>query len=164
MQRAIVIGCSGSGKSTFSRKLSALTGLPLFYLDMIWHKPDRTTVTKEQFDRELDKILVKDRWIMDGNYGRTLERRIQACDTVFLFDLPLEDCLAGVEARIGKPRVDMPWVEQEFDEDFRQWIMGFPEKELPYIYEVIRKYQDTKEVHIFHSRDEADAYLSQLSE
>ena len=88
MKKIIVIGCPGSGKSTFARKLRDITGLPLYYLDMIWHKPDKTTVTREEFDTELEKILEKDSFIIDGNYGRTLEKRFLCCDTVFLFDLP----------------------------------------------------------------------------
>ena len=50
MEKAIVIGCPGSGKSTFARRLSKATGLPLFYLDMLYHKPDKTTYSKEAFD------------------------------------------------------------------------------------------------------------------
>lgn len=65
-----------------------------------------------------------------GNYGRTLEMRIQACETIFLLDFPVEECLAGAESRIGKQRVDMPWIETEFDDEFRQWIIDFPKNEL----------------------------------
>ena len=71
MKRAIVIGCPGAGKSTFARKLKDKTGLPLYYLDRIFHKPDRTTVPREEFDQKLQTILQTDRWIIDGNYQRT---------------------------------------------------------------------------------------------
>ncbi len=60
MNRAIIIGCSGAGKSTFARKLRDLTGLPLFYFDTVWHRADKTTVAKEEFDAELEKLLQKD--------------------------------------------------------------------------------------------------------
>ena len=104
-QKAIIIGCPGAGKSTFARILSDKTHLPLYYLDMLWHKPDRTTVDRITFDKKLKKITLKDKWIIDGNYGRTLEMRIQACETIFLLDFPVEECLAGAESRIGKQRV-----------------------------------------------------------
>ena len=104
-QKAIVIGCPGAGKSTFARILSDKTNLPLYYLDMLWHKPDRTTVDRKVFDEKLKEIVSKDQWIIDGNYGRTLEMRIQACETVFLLDFPIDECLAGAESRIGKQRV-----------------------------------------------------------
>ena len=109
MERAIVIGSPGAGKSTFARRLRDASRIPLYYLDMIWHLPDRTNVSREEFDMQLQEILAKDRWIIDGNYLRTMEARIAACDTIFLLDYPVELCLEGVEERIGKPRTDMPW-------------------------------------------------------
>ena len=119
MHRVLVIGCSGSGKSVFARRLAAITCLPLYYLDMIWHRADRTTISRAEFDQKLAGILARNRWIIDGNFQRTLAKRLERCDTVFLFDLSVEDCLAGVEARIGHTRPDMPWIETEFDPDFR---------------------------------------------
>ena len=83
MEKVIVIGCPGAGKSTFARRLREKTGLPLYYLDMLWHKPDRTNVSAEEFDVCLQKILEQENWIVDGNYLRTLEMRLQACDSVF---------------------------------------------------------------------------------
>ena len=130
-QKAIVIGCPGAGKSTFARKLRDKTHLPLYYLDMLWHKPDRTTADKNQFDENLREIISKSEWIIDGNYSRTLEMRMQACDIIFLLDFPVEECLSGAESRIGKKHADMPWIETEFDEEFRQWIIDFPKNELP---------------------------------
>lgn len=82
MLRVLVIGCPGAGKSMFARALREKTGLPLYYLDTIWHKSDRTTVSEQEFDEKLGEILREDRWILDGNYLRTLPRRLQACDTV----------------------------------------------------------------------------------
>lgn len=160
MLKVIVIGCPGAGKSTFARKLSDKTGLPLHYLDMLWHKPDRTNISREAFDTQLSKIIQTDTWIIDGNYQRTLEARLKECDTVFLLDLPLEACLLGAESRIGKKREDLPWIETEFDEEFRQWIIDFPKTQLPEIYELLRKYKNNKNMIIFRSRKEADDYLN----
>lgn len=162
MQKVIVIGCPGSGKSTFARHLSRRTGLPIFYLDRIWHKADKTTVSREEFDARLDEILKLDAWIIDGNYNRTLEKRLQACDTVFLYDLPVEECLAGVKARLGKPREDMPWVEEVFDEEFADWITQFPKGSLPLIKELLATYGREKDVYTFETRTEADAFLAGL--
>ena len=151
MEKVIVIGCPGAGKSVFSRKLRDRTGLPLYYLDMLWHKPDKTNVSSEQFDAGLKEIMEKGRWIIDGNYLRTMERRIQMCDTVFLLDYPLEICLEGAKSRIGKEREDLPWKETVFDEEFRQWILDFSRDQLPVIYELLKKYKE-KKIIVFRTR------------
>lgn len=158
-QKVIVIGSPGAGKSTFARKLRDLTGLPLFYLDMLWHKPDRTNVSREEFDEKLQEILMQEQWIIDGNYQRTLEMRLKACDTVFFLDFPLDVCLAGAQARIGKAREEMPWIENEFDEEFRQDILEFPKVKLPKIYEMLERYRENKKIVIFKSREEVDAFI-----
>ena len=161
-QKAIIIGCPGAGKSTFARILSDKTHLPLYYLDMLWHKPDRTTVDRYIFDRKLKEIVLKDKWIIDGNYGRTLEMRIQACEAIFLLDFSVEECLAGAESRIGKQRVDMPWIETEFDGEFRQWIIDFPKNELPIVYKLLDRYKSEKIIYIFHSRADIDDYFLKI--
>lgn len=157
------MGCPGSGKSTFARQLRDITGLPLHYLDMIWHLPDRTTVPEEVFDRRLLELAAGERWIIDGNYRRTIELRLRACDAVFLFDLPAEDCLAGAMARVGRRREDMPWVEEALDDEFRQWILDFPQDQLPVIYEHLSRYGEGREITVFRSRREAETYLDVLA-
>jgi len=161
VNKIIVIGCPGAGKSTFSRKLRDKLSLPLHYLDMLWHKPDKTNYTREEFDEKLSLILKTDKWIIDGNYNRTLEMRLSACDTVFLLDFPTEVCLQGVESRIGIKREEMPWVEEEFDSEFKEWIINFANDKLPYIYELLEKYND-KNIIIFKSREDSNRYLSEL--
>ena len=162
MNKAIVIGCPGSGKTTFAEKLQKCTGLPLYYLDAIWHKPDKTHIPREEFDQRITEIFSEEKWIIDGNYKRTIEMRIKECDTAFLFDLPTEVCLRGVTERIGKERYDLPWLETELDPEFKQFIEDFPKDTLPYIYELIEKYKDEKRVIIFKAREEADGFIEKL--
>lgn len=161
MNKVIIIGCPGSGKTTFAEKLQKCTGLPLYYLDAIWHKPDKTHIPREEFDQRITEIFSEEKWIIDGNYKRTIEMRIKECDTVFLFDLPTEVCLQGVTDRVGKERYDLPWLETQVDPEFRQFIEDFPKDTLPYIYELLQKYSE-KDIHIFKSRTEADEYLKTL--
>lgn len=163
MNKVIVIGCPGSGKSTFSRKLSEIVDLPIFYLDMIWHKPDKTSVTREEFDNKLDEIMNKEKWIIDGNYNRTLERRLIKADTVFHLDFPLDICLEGAKTRIGQTRVDLPWIETEFDEEFEQYIKDFEKDQLPVIKDLLDKHKDDKNIIVFKNREEMNNYLASYS-
>ena len=158
--KIIVIGSPGSGKSTFARKLRDKTHLPLYYLDMIFHNPDRTTVSREKFDQRLSEILETDEWIIDGNYLRTLPPRFEKCTEVFLFDLPVEQCLEGAASRIGQVREDLPWIENEFDPEFRQYILDFQKDQMPVINELMEQYGDLRRITVFHSREEADNWLN----
>ena len=163
MRRVLVVGCPGTGKSTFSRRLRDVTGLPLHHLDLLWHKPDMTTVTTDEFDARLRGILEGDAWIIDSNYMRTLEWRLERCDTVYFLDVPTETCLAGVEARIGVRREDLPWVEREFDGEFRRYIIDFPRDCRP---QLVHMLDDAARrgvrVCTLRSRDEFEAALADV--
>ena len=82
-----------------------------------------------------------------------------ACDTVFLLDYGVEVCLEGAAARVGQPHSDLPWVEETLDPEFRQWIEDFAATQLPRIYELLEQYRDRREIIIFHSREDAEAWL-----
>ena len=161
MKKIIVIGCSGSGKTTFAEKLRDKIGIELFYLDAIWHRPDRTHISREEYDARLSEILALDSWIIDGNYSRTIETRMAACDTVLLFDLPVDVCLEGAISRLGKARYDMPWIDTELDPKLKRDIEEFPSKNLPAIYALLDKYSD-KNITVFKSREEADEFLANI--
>ena len=87
MQRILIIGCGGSGKSTLARELGSRTGLPVMHLDQIWWKPGSWEhLSQEEFDEQLETLLNQPQWIMDGNFDRTLEKRLEKCDTVLYLD------------------------------------------------------------------------------
>lgn len=159
MQKVMVIGCPGSGKSTFSRALSQITGLPLTHLDMLYWNADKTTVERSVFIERLSEVLQKDAWIIDGNYSSTMELRMQECDTVFFLDYPADICLQGVKDRQGKPRSDMPWVETEEDTEFLEYIQNFYKENRPQVLELLQKYSH-KTIYVFQNRTEADVFLS----
>lgn len=162
MKKIIVIGCPGSGKSYFSKKLKDILNYPIYHLDLIWNKPDKTTISREEFDSILNKIFLEDTWIMDGNYQRTLEMRINACDTIILLDFDLEVSLEGATSRVGQQRDDMPWKEEALSEEFKNKILSFREEKLPEIYKLLDKYKDEKEIIIFKNREESNNYLDGL--
>ena len=163
MKKVIVIGCPGSGKSTFSRGLAAVTGLPLFYLDQMYWNADKSTVEKSVFRERLALAMSGDAWIIDGNYGSTMEMRMEACDTVFFLDLPAEICLEGIRSRRGKPRADMPWFEKEGEEDeeFLKFIRAYNQDSRPRVLELLAQ-NSHKKIFTFHSRAEADSFLASL--
>ena len=159
MKKIIVIGCPGSGKSTVSRALHNKTGIPLYHLDMMYWNADKTTVEKSVFLERLSAVLEKDEWIIDGNYGSTMELRMATCDTVIFLDYPLDVCLDGIRERRGKPRSDMPWIETEEDAEFIEFIKNYNEQQKPKVLELLKKYSD-KNIVIFKSREQADAFLN----
>lgn len=164
MKRIMVIGCPGSGKSTFSRSLHSRTGIPLFYLDMMYWDADRTTVEKSVFIERLTDVIQRDEWIIDGNYGSTMEFRMKACDTVVFLDYPLAVCLDGVRQRRGKERPDMPWIENEDEEDaeFIEFIKSYEAQSRPKVMELLDRYTD-RNIFVVKSRDEADELLDRLA-
>ena len=163
MKKVIVIGCPGSGKSTFSKALHDATGIPLYHLDMMYWNADRTIVDKAVFKERLADALQQETWIIDGNYGSTMEMRLQACDTVIFLDYSLEVCMEGVRSRRGKARTDMPWVEPEDEEDaeFIAFIKSYNSESRPKVLELLEKYKD-KDVVIFRNRGEAEKFLERL--
>lgn len=164
MKRIIVIGCPVSGKSTFSKALHSITKIPLYHLDMMNWNADRTTVPKEIFIKRLQYTIQNELWIIDGNYGSTIELRLQACDTVFFLDYTVDVCLRGIESRRGKKRNDMPWVEptDEEDEEFIQFIENYNVASRPKVINLLNKYS-SKNTFIFTQRQQADEFLHALS-
>ena len=127
MQRIMIIGSGGSGKSTLARKLGEKTGLPVVHLDKLFWKPGWESVSQEEFDILHRQELAKERWILDGNFDRTMPERLARCDTVVYLDFSRVTCLLGVAKRIlttyGTVRPDMgEGCPERFDWEFLQWV------------------------------------------
>ena len=161
--RIIILGCPGSGKSTLSKQLHELLELPLFHLDNIWWKKDRTHISREEFDEELGKIVQGDRWIIDGDYSRTYKTRFRYCDTVIFLDYDEDECMKGIKERIGKTRDDIPWKEEKLDPELVKQVRNYRKKSRRKIFELIEKYKE-RQILIFKSREQLEEWISDLQE
>ena len=130
MERILIIGCGGAGKSTLARRLGERLALPVVHLDKLFWKPGWVEESREEFDRKLAKELEKDRWIMDGNFNRTMPQRLAKCDTIIYLDFSRCACLLGVIKRIlttyGTVRPDMgEGCPERFDLEFLRWVWNY---------------------------------------
>ena len=108
-RRVLVDGMAGSGKSTFSRELSARTGLPLIHLDIHYWKPGWVKPSEDEWRKTQRSLLAGDAWIADGNDLETLDLRLPRADTVVLLDTPWWTCASRAFRRgLRKPVGEMP--------------------------------------------------------
>ena len=162
----IIIGCGGSGKSTLTRELSKKVNLPVVHLDKIFWKEDWINISVEEFDKLLNEEIIKEKWILDGNYQRTLKERLKYCDTVIYLDYPRRTCLYGVIKRVlsnyGRVRLDMAdGCLERFDLDFMKWIWNFNKTHRDNFYNILKEEND-KEIHIFKNRKECNEFIKNL--
>lgn len=104
MEKVLIIGSPGVGKSTLAFELSVKTELPLVHLDKLWWQAGWIESDREDFDARLAAEPEKPRWIIDGNYSRTLPMRLAKCDTVIFLDFPRLTCLFGAMRRVLRYR------------------------------------------------------------
>lgn len=167
MERIMVIGCPGCGKTTFSAKLARRLNLPLVHLDQLGWQGEWQGVPKETFDRLLREKVAKPRWIIDGNYNRTIPIRLDRCDTVIFMDYPRRVCLWGVLSRTlrnyGKVRSDMGGnCRERLDPSFLRFVWRFRATHNSRYYALLEG-QREKQVVILKSRKETAAFLEQAA-
>ena len=166
MERVMIIGCSGSGKSTLARALKEKLGLPLVHLDQLFWEPGWQMTAKENFDHQLQMAVDMDRWIIDGNYNRTIPMRLPKCDTIIYLDFSRWECLLGVFQRIiknyGKVRPDMPeGCPERFDWDFIKFVWNFNKNNRVRNYTYLASAKHAKHI-VLKSRKEVKAFLATL--
>jgi len=167
MKRVLVIGCCGAGKSTFSRKLNALTGLPLIHLDQEYWNANWVETKKEIWEPKVKELVKRDTWIIDGNYGSTLDPRLERADTIFYLDFSTAKCLWRVTKRVwkyhGTERPDMPLgCKERFDLEFFHFVATYNFINRKGIYEKLEEYKKGKNIHIFKNDKQSENLLNSL--
>lgn len=163
--RILVVGCGGAGKSTLSRRMGELFGIPVVHLDKLWWKEGWATETEEEFDRILSRELRKPAWIMDGNYKRTFAERLRYADFCIVLDVEASVCIGNVYKRAreyaGKSRPDMaPGCAEYVSEEFERWIYSYKTETLPVMMRIL---QESKvPFRVFGSCEEALQKLTEI--
>ena len=166
MERIVIIGCPGSGKSTLARALGEKLDLTVVHLDRLWWKAGWENVSQEEFDARLENALKLDSWIIDGNYSRTMDVRLEKCDTIIYLDYSRWTCLWGMVQRVftnlRKSRADMPeGCPERFDWEFIRYIWSFNQNNRVQNYTRIAKYKHAKAI-VLKSRKEKEAFLESV--
>lgn len=167
MQRVLIIGCGGSGKSTLARKLAKATDLPMIHLNVEFWRPGWVEPPEDEWKARVAELLRADRWIMDGNYGSTMDERFAAADTIVFLDLPTHVCTWRIIDRALHPRAaesgyrpDMPLgCEEHLDPEFIHWVYNFRRDTRPKILARLRAVEGTKTVVTLTSSRATDEWL-----
>jgi adenylate kinase family enzyme len=169
MQRILVMGSSGSGKSTFSKRLSDITGIPVVSVDALFWKPGWVESGKAEFHARLSAAAQQPRWIMDGNFtSHLVELRRDACDTLIWFDLSRATCMLGILTRIAKSygRVRPEMAEgcpEKVDLEFFRYVWNFRQQQRPKLLAYFEGLRPDQTFITFTRRAQADRYLNDLA-
>jgi len=167
MRRVLVIGSGGSGKTTVAKEIAAKTGLPLIHLDQLFWHPGWVSTPDAEWDRVTDELIARDSWVMDGNYGRTLPKRVAAADTVVFLDLPRVVCTWRIFKRrfshFGKTRPDVaPGCPEHLSWEFVHWVWTYPSRRRPGILRQLEALSRDKRVFVLKNSSEVSRFLANL--
>ena len=166
MERIQIIGCSGAGKSTLARTLGEKTKLPVIHGDRLFWKSGWVESSKEEIDCKILAAVREERWIFDGNYMRTLPRRLERCDLAVYLDFPTWFCMYRILKRyvcnLGRVRPDMPQgCPEKIDREFLAWVWTFNKTKRPRLYALLQAVPKDKVV-ILKSPRQVRRFLKQF--
>jgi adenylate kinase family enzyme len=164
MQRVLVIGAGGAGKSTFAARLGRRTGLPVIHLDREYWLPGWIEPAPEAWAATITRLTAGERWILDGNFGGSLDRRLAACDTVVFLDIARLACVWRVLRRRlryrGSARPDMtPGCNEKLPLEFLWWIWTYSTRRRPAILQRLQRLRADQVAVVLRSDAEADRFL-----
>ena len=162
----MIIGNGGAGKSTLAVKMGQCLGLPVIHLDQKHWQPGWVPTPHEVWDERLRELVARECWIMDGNYARTQEMRMERADTIILLDFPAWLCVWRVFKRVfesyGKVRPDLaPGCPEQFpDLEFLLWIWRFGRRSRPSLMARLEKHRAGRKVFILTGPRDVRRFLS----
>ncbi|WP_152391876.1 DNA topology modulation protein [Paenibacillus guangzhouensis] len=168
MNRILIIGSPGSGKSTFSQVVGDILSLPVIHLDRYYWKPNWVSTPKEEWEQFLMDIAGQDQWIIDGNYNGTLDLRLRYADTVIFLDMPRLLCIYRIlKRRIqyhGKTRPDLNEAcPERLDGSFFRWVWNYNKHTRQQVLQRLEQLDPNKRVFVLKSRREVSAFIDQLT-
>lgn len=159
MHKIMVLGSSGTGKTTLARLLSKKLHIPHLPLDTVYWQKDWASLSKPEFARIIRNYLKKhDRYVIEGNYTNsvTFMERLHHADTIILLDYPVHNAIKGIFEREKryKHRYRSDMAEgciEEVDQEFLQYVYNFKQKTRKML-AVINQYKGRKNILTFQSR------------
>ncbi|TNE37852.1 MAG: hypothetical protein EP347_07435 [Alphaproteobacteria bacterium] len=169
MERILILGPCGAGKSTLAASLGEALCLPVIHLDKLYWQPGWVESTPEDFSARLEAELKQPSWIVDGNYSNYLEKRLKFSDTLIHLDYPRRIHVGRVIKRVltkkGVVRPDMgPDCPEKFDWEFLVYTWNFRREKTPKTRALIESVQATKKVLTFTHPRQTKAWLQSLNE
>src|SRR5438105_944426 len=131
MERVVVLGPGGAGKTELAARLSSVTGLPVVHLDRLCWREGWTPAPADEARRAIAAAVAQERWILDGNFLDLDTTRFERADTVVFLDLPRRTCLRRVLWRLvrdrSRSRSDLPeGCGEGLDLELLRWIWRYP--------------------------------------
>lgn len=168
MQRILVIGSPGAGKSTLARRLSRRMRLPLIHLDREYFGPGWTMPPREAWREQVRALAARSAWVMEGNYASTFDLRVPRATAIVWLDIPRWRCLASVAWRVirnrGLVRDDLgPGCVERFDSSFMRWIWAYPRRMRLKTARMLERLRPGQRVFILRSRREIPSLEAALS-